>query len=122
MNKIRVNITVSKDVHEKAKFFSAKEGKSLSENIEDLLGQYNRVRTESTAPEVDLHLGKLTPIQMKILDICRQLPLDKQKELEQFAQFLYSKQSKSLHGVFKDQLFMSDDFDEPLEMFKDYMP
>ena len=122
MNKIRVNITVSKDVHEKAKFFSAKEGKSLSENIEDLLGQYNRVRTESTKPEVDLNLGKLTPIQMKILDICRQLPLDKQMELEQFAQFLYSKQSKRLHGVFKDQLFMSDDFDEPLEMFKDYMP
>jgi hypothetical protein len=47
--------------------------------------------------------------------------------VEHFAEFLLSKNSNhkkkiSLYGVFKDQIFMSDDFDEPLEIFNDYMP
>lgn len=127
MNKIRVNITVSKDVHEKAKFFSAKEGKSLSENIEDLLGQYYRERMESVVSEPIMAYSTLTPMQSSILNICRQLPPENQSEVEHFAEFLLSKNSNhkkkiSLYGVFKDQIFMSDDFDEPLEMFTDYMP
>ncbi len=127
MNKLRVNITISQEVHEKAKFFSIKEGKSLSENIEEMLTQYNKTRIKGVVSEPISIYNNLTQLQNSILDICMQLPAEHQSELAQFAEFLLSKNTIpqkriSLHGLFKGQLHMSDDFDEPLEMFKEYMP
>jgi hypothetical protein len=74
MKKVRVNITLDQSIHEKAAFFSIKEGKSLSENIE--------------------------------------LPVKEQKWNSHY----------SAYGIMKGQIFISEDFDEPLEMFKEYVP
>ena len=58
------------------------------------------------------------------------LPKEKQKEVNDFVNFLLSQAEKSpkesevqkpMFGALKGMFVMSDDFDEPLEDFKDYM-
>jgi hypothetical protein len=60
------------------------------------------------------------------------LPVEKQKEVQDFVDFLLTKLNKenaeasnevrkSGFGALKGMFVMSDDFDEPLEDFKDYM-
>jgi hypothetical protein len=57
------------------------------------------------------------------------LPEGLRKEVENFVQFLIAKSKKSgkdiplkdLEGIAKGKIHMSDDFDEPLEDFKEYM-
>jgi hypothetical protein len=62
-----------------------------------------------------------------LLEIFNQLQPEQQAELFQYAEFLLTKnptfqKSVSLHGIFRDQILISEDFDEPLDIFKDYMP
>lgn len=133
MNKIRVNITINKEIHEKAKFFSLKEGKSLSENIEDLLTQYYWQKAEGIVSEPTSHynstveLNAMSPLQNSMSDIFNQLHPEQQIELFHYGEYLLSKNPSptkkiSLHGIFRDQIMISEDFDEPLDIFKDYMP
>jgi hypothetical protein len=133
MNKIRVNITINKEIHEKAKFFSLKEGKSLSENIEDLLTQYYWQKAEGILSEPTSHynstleLNGMSPLQNSMSDIFNQLHPEQQIELFHYGEYLLSKNPSptkkiSLHGIFRDQIMISEDFDEPLDIFKDYMP
>ena len=133
MNKIRVNITINKEIHEKAKFFSLKEGKSLSENIEDLLTQYYWQKAEGIVSEPTSHynstveLNAMSPLQNSMSDIFNQLHPEQQIELFHYGEYLLSKNPSptkkiSLHGIFRDQIMISEDFDEPHDIFKDYMP
>ncbi len=133
MNKIRVNITINKEIHEKAKFFSLKEGRSLSENIEDLLTQYYWQKAEGIVSEPTsnynstLELNAMSPLQNSMSDIFNQLHPEQQIELFHYGEYLLSKNPSptkkiSLHGIFRDQIMISEDFDEPLDIFKDYMP
>jgi hypothetical protein len=133
MNKIRVNITINKEIHEKAKFFSLKEGKSLSENIEDLLTQYYWQKAEGIVSEPTSHynstleLNGMSPLQNSMSDIFNQLHPEQQIELFHYGEYLLSKNPSptkkiSLHGIFRDKILISEDFDEPLDIFKDYMP
>jgi hypothetical protein len=133
MNKIRVNITINKEIHEKAKFFSLKEGKSLSENIEDLLTHYYWQKAEGIVSEPTSHynstleLNGMSPLQNSMSDIFNQLHPEQQIELFHYGEYLLSKNPSptkkiSLHGIFRDQIMISEDFDEPLDIFKDYMP
>jgi len=56
------------------------------------------------------------------------LPADLKKEADDFIEFLLSKQEKRESpakrplGLAKGLIEMSDDFDEPLDDFKEYMP
>ncbi|MGB0430850.1 MAG: DUF2281 domain-containing protein [Bacteroidia bacterium] len=61
-----------------------------------------------------------------ILEKINSLPLDLQKEVEDFIDFLKTRvdqkrPEKRKLGLLKGKIRMSDDFDEPLEEFKDYM-
>lgn len=67
---------------------------------------------------------------MSLLDliaIIEKLPPDKLAEVESLVDSLISKESpeeipkKRQFGAFKGMITMSDDFDEPLEDFKEYM-
>jgi len=66
---------------------------------------------------------------MSILDLVaklEKLPPEKQAEVEDFVEFLLTKQvikeeKKPVFGSFKGKIVMSDDFDEPLDDFKEYM-
>jgi hypothetical protein len=68
---------------------------------------------------------------MSLLDLItkiEKLPLEKQTEVEDFVDFLVSKDQKKsnperkpVFGSFKGKIIMSDDFDEPLDDFKEYM-
>ena len=68
---------------------------------------------------------------MSLLDLIakiEKLPLEKQTEVEDFVDFLVSKtknestpERKPVFGSGKGMFIMSDDFDEPLEDFKEYM-
>ncbi len=55
------------------------------------------------------------------------LPSDLKSEVNDFVDFLLSKRKKKIRkkqpkfGCAKGQIYMSPDFDEPLEDFKDYM-
>jgi hypothetical protein len=60
-------------------------------------------------------------------DIFNQLHPEQQIELFHYGEYLLSKNPSptkkiSLHGIFRDQIMISEDFDEPLDIFKDYMP
>jgi len=66
----------------------------------------------------------------QLLSKIHSLPLEKQKEVENFVDFLGEKWKKETgneplqkrqFGYAKGFFKMSDDFDEPLEDFKDYM-
>jgi len=73
-----------------------------------------------------------------LIEKLEKLPLDKQREVEDFVDFLLAKQTPGIQltgnevaeptesyargfGSLKGQIFMSDDFDEPLEDFNEYM-
>jgi len=66
---------------------------------------------------------------MDLVAKIEKLPPEKQVEVEDFVNFLASKQlgqeaqllKKRQFGAFKGKITMSDDFDEPLEDFKEYM-
>ena len=68
---------------------------------------------------------------MSIVDLItkiEKLPLEKQTEVADFVDFLASKNplnnvtsKKRQFGAFEGKITMSDDFDEPLEDFKEYM-
>lgn len=68
---------------------------------------------------------------MSLLDLIakiEKLPLEKQTEVEDFIDFLVSKtqkesnpERKPVFGSFKGKIIMSEDFDEPLDDFKEYM-
>ncbi|MCU0340994.1 MAG: DUF2281 domain-containing protein [Spirosomaceae bacterium] len=65
---------------------------------------------------------------MSLVDLVaklEKLPPEKQAVVEEFVDFLASKQpaeeKKPVFGSFKGKITMSEDFDEPLEDFKEYM-
>ena len=72
-----------------------------------------------------------TMIQPVILEKLAELPESLQTEVLHYIEFLIEKQAKNLSqekptkrgglGIWKDKIWMSDDFDEPLEDLKDYM-
>ncbi len=128
MHKIRVNITLDKDIHEKAKYWAQKEGKSLSENIESMLNAYNQERNEMrvSEPKTPYSSTSNSPLQVALLEVFVQLHPENQTELLQFAEYLNSKNLRntqnSVRGIFKGKLKMTEDFDAPLDTFKAYMP
>jgi hypothetical protein len=67
--------------------------------------------------------------ELELLSKVSQLPLNLKEEVSDFVDFLIEKhlrkipQKKTLKfGMMKGTFVMHDDFDEPLEDFKDYMP
>ena len=67
-------------------------------------------------------------LEQAILTEIRELPLYQQQEVLDFTQFLKYKQSllssaqrSPLFGSDKGKIHISDNFDEPLEDFQDYM-
>ncbi len=127
MKKVRVNISLDKGIHEKATFFSKKEGKSLSENIELLLDNYAQQKLKGFISEPMSPYDATPPLQNSVVDIFKRLHPEQQTELVHYAEFLLTKhpnppQKESLFGIMKGKIIISDDFDVPLEMFKDYMP
>jgi hypothetical protein len=72
-----------------------------------------------------------TMIQPVILEKLEELPESLQTEVLHYIEFLIEKQAKNSTqekptkrgglGIWKDKIWMSDDFDEPLEDLKDYM-
>lgn len=67
---------------------------------------------------------------LAFLEKIKLMPPDYQQEVKDFVDFVwekklqrqpYIKEKKSLFGAFKGKIWMSPDFDEPLEDFKDYM-
>jgi hypothetical protein len=65
----------------------------------------------------------------ELIDKINKLPPAKKQEVEDFIDFVAAKEAdktvdkpvESLYGIMKGKVWMSDDFDEPLEDFKDYM-
>jgi Protein of unknown function (DUF2281) len=69
----------------------------------------------------------------ELIDKINKLPPAKKQEVEDFIDFVAAKGSESktpdiekkspetIFGIMKGKVWMSDDFDEPLEDFKDYM-
>jgi len=72
-----------------------------------------------------------TMIQPVILEKLEELPESLQTEVLHYIEFLLEKQAKKLSqekptkrgglGIWKGKIWMSDDFDEPLEDLKDYI-
>jgi hypothetical protein len=63
-------------------------------------------------------------IEQMVLEKLRSLPLEKQQEVLDFVEFLEQKirgKRRRQAGSAKGLVTISDDFDEPLEDFKDYM-
>ncbi|HEY9709373.1 MAG TPA: DUF2281 domain-containing protein [Oculatellaceae cyanobacterium] len=63
-------------------------------------------------------------IEQAVLEKLRSLPLEKQQEVLDFVEFLEQKirgRRRRQAGSAKGLVTISDDFDEPLEDFKDYM-
>ena len=123
MNKKRINITLDEIVHQKSKFWSKKEGKSLSEKIEDLLINYNKTKIAS---EPLPSYNSVSSIATEVTTGLEKLLLHKQIQVLEFTQFLIHKNSSqtrpSLWGLLKGQIFMAEDFDAPLDEFKEYNP
>jgi hypothetical protein len=65
--------------------------------------------------------------QIQLYTKLNYLPADLKSEVNDFIDFLLSKRKKEIRkrtpkfGSAKGQIYMSPDFDEPLEDFKDYM-
>ena len=127
MSKRRINITIDQDVHEKAKYWLGREGKTLSEEIENSLKNYCESKNDQSVnalsePEV---LYGNTSNAYDFYAAVSKLPIEKQVEVRQFVDFLNSKDKLaakiSVSGIMPAGLWMSDDFDEPLEMFQEYM-
>lgn len=126
MNKVRINITLNKLIHEKARYWCQREDKSLSETIEGFLKRYVDSKSPDSVGEMqpNYHLEK--PLQADMLRLFQQLSPSKQLQLLDFATFLNSKaetaQPNSIKDIWKDSIWISNDFDAPLEDFKEYMP
>jgi hypothetical protein len=63
-------------------------------------------------------------MEQMVLEKLRSLPLEKQQEVLDFVEFLEQKikgKRRRQAGTAKGLVTISDDFDEPLEDFKDYM-
>ena len=127
MLKRRINITLDQVVHERAKYWLAREGKTLSEEIENFLNHYCASKSDQTIhavsePEVPYEKASNT---YDFHAAVSKLPIEKQVEVRQFVDFLNSKDKlaskSSVLGIMPTGLWMSDDFDEPLEMFQEYM-
>ena len=144
MSKARINITLNQELHEKAKYWSSREQKSLSSVVEALLTDYcnqknppftDRDNSPLLATDIERPLLSVAenlqlyhsnnPI-MAITNAAEKLPVSKQMELLNFAEYLNLKESEnnkiSLRGIYPTGIWMSDDFDAPLEDFKEYMP
>ncbi len=69
---------------------------------------------------------KRTITILKLLSAAAKLPSDKLIELSKFAEFLGQKSipsnEHSLKGILNGKIWMSDDFDEPINDLKAYMP
>ena len=127
MLKRRINITLDQDVHEKARYWLGREGKTLSEEIENFLKDYCESKNDQSinaVSEPEVPYGKAGNTYDFHTAVSK-LPIEKQLEVRQFVDFLNSKDklaSKiSVSGIMPAGLWMSDDFDEPLEMFQEYM-
>ena len=127
MLKRRINITLDQDVHEKAKYWLGREGKTLSEEIENFLKDYCESKNDqsiSAVSEPEVPYEK-TSNTYDFHTAVSKLPIEKQVEVRQFVDFLNSKDKlaskSSVSGIMPAGLWMSDDFDEPLEMFQEYM-
>ena len=127
MLKRRINITLDQDVHEKAKYWLGREGKTLSEEIENFLEDYCESKNDQSVYAVS---EPVVPYEKtsNVYDFhtaVSKLPIEKQIEVRQFVDFLNSKDKlaskSSVSGIMPAGLWMSDDFDEPLEMFQEYM-
>jgi len=128
MQKTRINITLNQTVHEKAKYWASREEISLSAIIEQRLQQYCK---EKESPKLNQSneplVGYYQSAEMKnLISAAIKLPSSKLFELTQFAEFLGQKSfpsnELSLKGILTDKIWMSDDFDEPINDFKEYMP
>lgn len=125
--KRRINITLDQEVHEKAKCWLGREGKTLSEEIENFLKDYCDSKNDqltSTVSEPEVPYEKTSNIY-DFHTAVSNLHIEKQLEVRQFVDFLNSKDKlaskSSVLGIMPAGLWMSDDFDEPLELFQEYM-
>ena len=140
----KLTLSLEKEVIEKAKSYAKQHNISLSALVENyfsnLTMEYKDV--ESTVSSVeeknilieldnDFHnkneLGKMY-MQNKLLKIeIDSLPNALRKEVADFVDFLKnkhkikSKVKKREFGYAKGKIHLSDDFDEPLDIFKDYI-
>lgn len=126
MLKKRINITIDPDLHEKCRFWSVQEGKSLSEVIEGLLQGYRDGKSVLQVCEPQEGCVVQKGISLELSQAISKLPPERQMQLLDYAEFLMSKQAipsaVNLLGFFKGDIYVSDDFDAPLEAFKSYMP
>lgn len=127
MLKKRINITLDQAIHEKAKYWLGREGKTLSEEIENFLKGYCESKNDqsiSAVSEPEVPYEK-TSNTYDFHTAVSKLSIEKQLEVRQFVDFLNSKDKSaskiSVSGIMPAGLWMSDDFDEPLEMFQEYM-
>jgi hypothetical protein len=66
---------------------------------------------------------------LAFLETVKLMPVDYQQEVKDFIEFVWEKKmgkepyvsGERVPGLFKGKMWMSPDFDEPLEDFKDYM-
>lgn len=126
MLKKRINITIDPDLHEKCRFWAIQEGKSLSEVIEGLLQEYRDGKSVLQLCEPQEGCVVQKGISLELSQAISKLPPERQMQLLDYAEFLMSKQAipsaVNLLGFFKGNIYVSDDFDAPLEAFKSYMP
>lgn len=124
MSKKRINITIDPELHSKVQFWSFQEGKSLSEKIEALLYEYNDLKQSKVALEPIISYPQNEGIESDIGNAISKLPVDKQMQVLEFAEFLIQRNQSfkkpSLLGLWKDNVFISPDFDSPLDEFKEY--
>lgn len=126
MLKKRINITIDPDLHEKCRFWAIQEGKSLSEVIEGLLQEYRDGKSVLQLCEPQEGGVVQKGISLELSQTISKLPPERQMQLLDYAEFLMSKQAipsaVNLLGFFKGNIYVSDDFDAPLEAFNSYMP
>lgn len=124
MSKKRINITIDPELHSKVQFWSYQEGKSLSEKIEALLYEYNDLKQSKAVLEPIISYPQNEGIESNIGNAISKLPVEKQMQVLEFAEFLIqrnqSSKRPSLLGLWKDKVFISPDFDSPLDAFKEY--
>ena len=125
MVKRRINITMDEKIHEKSKYWVSREQKNLSELIEEYLQKYIEDKQGVEIQEPMVSYGTET-VSHSLNALMSKLPYSKQEQVVQFAQFLSEQSKKELKvpvfGVISEGIWMSEDFDEPLSDFKEYMP
>ena len=127
MNK-RINISLSNNLHEKALSWANTKGLSfsglLTELIEKEIFQYSQPSNTSiiNEPQTLYH----TKINTSLLEKIQNLPAYQLQHLELYTDFLLSTQKHNRQqrlgpGLLAGHIRMSDDFNEPIEDFNDYM-